>query len=448
LKANAQYTKILDFAGATNGSDPLGSFISDGTFLYGMTWSGGTNNDGTIFKIKPDGTDYLKLFDFDETTTGKHPCGSLFSDGTYLYGMTKGGGANNIGTIFKIKPDGSDYVKLFDFAGFTNGGLPSCSLISDGTFLFGTTEMGGINNYGTLFKIKPDGTGYVKLLDFNYTNGVGPKGSLISDGTFLYGTTGGGGANGLGTIFKIKPDGTNYTNLLNFSGTTNGRTPVGSLIFDGVFLYGMTSIGGTNGYGTIFKIKPDGSGYAKLFDFNVTASGSNPQGNLTFDGTFLYGMTRDGGANNYGTIFKIKPDGSDYTKLLDFAGTTNGRKPSGSFIYLFPDLLGMTQMGGTNSKGVVFKLSTLATNVNENNEEKGIVIFPNPATDIIMVSNNVNFNYTLTLNIYNLVGKLVRTELMKQGQQQISIGDLNNGIYVVEIKSKEWTRKQKLIIQR
>ena len=48
-------------------------FISDGTYLYGMTVYGGAYNDGVVFKIKPDGTGYVKLLDFDSTTNGANP---------------------------------------------------------------------------------------------------------------------------------------------------------------------------------------------------------------------------------------------------------------------------------------------------------------------------------------------------------------------------------------
>ncbi len=98
---NAQFTDLLDFTGTANGKNPYGSLISDGTFLYGMTYAGGVNNLGTIFKIKPDGTGYLKLLDFSGTANGSNPYGSLFYDGTFLYGMTYAGGANSDGTIFK-----------------------------------------------------------------------------------------------------------------------------------------------------------------------------------------------------------------------------------------------------------------------------------------------------------------------------------------------------------
>src|SRR5436190_1787608 len=107
LNSSAQYTKLLDFAGTANGANPIGSLFSKGTFLYGMTSNGGTNDYGTIVKIKPDGTGYSKLLDFSGVTNGRNPRGSLISDGTFLYGMTSGGGTNNIGNIFKIKPDGT-----------------------------------------------------------------------------------------------------------------------------------------------------------------------------------------------------------------------------------------------------------------------------------------------------------------------------------------------------
>ncbi len=448
LCVKAQFTKLFDFAGTTSGSAPIGSLISDGTFLYGMTFAGGTNNDGTIFKIKPDGTDYLKLYDFDETTTGMGPCGALYSDGTYLYGMTKSGGANNKGTIFKIKPNGSNYTKLLDFSGITTGSSPYyCTLISDGTYLYGTTEQGGTNNYGVVFKIKPDGTGFTKLLDFVHTNGLSPSGSLFFDGTYLYGTTAGGGVNSLGTLFKIKPDGTDYSRMLDFSGTSNGRSPLGTLISDGTYLYGMTSSGGANSNGTIFKIKPDGTAYAKLHDFNVSSSGNGAQGDLTSDGTFLYGMTQTGGANNNGTIFKILPDGSGFVKLYDFA-IISGKQPRGSLIYLNTDMYGVAPQGGASSNGTFFKYATIPTGVNVNTNDKNFTIFPNPASDIITLDFDRNDHSCLVLNIYNAMGALVRTELLNQNQQQVDIKNLSNGIYIVEMKLKERTEIQKLIIQR
>ncbi|MBK7650259.1 MAG: hypothetical protein IPJ20_05190 [Flammeovirgaceae bacterium] len=94
---------------------------------------------------------------------------------------------------------------------------------------------------------------------------------------------------------------------------------LGSLFFDGNFLYGMVEDGGTNNLGAIFKIMRDGAGFVKLFDF-AASNGFGPRGSLISDGAFLYGITSNGGTNNKGTIFKIKPDGAGFVKVLDFAG--------------------------------------------------------------------------------------------------------------------------------
>lgn len=322
----------------------------------------------TILLVTPSFAQYTKLFDFAGAANGSNPYGSLVSDGSFLYGMTLSGGTYNNGVIFKIKPDGTGYAKLLDFTG-VNGRQPYGSLISDGTFLYGMTREGG--TIGTVFRIKPDGTGYNKLLDFTgVTNGKRPQSDLVSDGTFLYGMTRQGGANDLGTVFKIMPDGSGYAKLLDFAGTANGSEPIGALISDGIFLYGMTSAGGANNMGLIFQINSDGTGYADLLDFTGVANGQGPFGSLISDGTYLYGMTEIGGngtsyVNGSGTIFKIKSDGTGYSKLHDFTSPVNGALPFGSLISDGIFLYGMTFKGGTGSCtdgcGTLFKIKTDGT---------------------------------------------------------------------------------------
>jgi uncharacterized repeat protein (TIGR03803 family) len=357
INSFGQYTKLLDFASVANGSRPYGDLYFDGTYLYGLSNIGGANNLGTFFKILPNGTGFVKLLDFAGATNGSNPMGPLISDGTFLYGMTYNGGTNSAGTIFKILPNGTGYVKLLDFAGVSNGANPQGSLYYDGTYLYGMTNAGGTNGFGVIFKILPNGTGYVKLLDFaGVTNGRGPVAALISDGTFLYGTTEIGGTNGMGVIFKILPNGTGYVKLLDFAGATNGNTAEGTLYYDGTFLYGMTRTGGANNMGVVYKILPNGTGFTKLFDFSGTIDGQQPFGSLAFDGTYLYGLTSGGGANALGVLFKILTNGTGYVKLLDFAGATNGRTSFGcSLIVSAPYLYGMTTFGGTNDIGTIFK---------------------------------------------------------------------------------------------
>lgn len=359
--SQGQLIKLHDFSGyPSDGNLPYGFLISDGTYLYGMTQSGGANSKGAIFRIMPDGTNYTLLYSFTgNSTSGSSPYGSLILVGTYLYGVTAFGGVNNEGTVFKIMPDGTNYTTLYNCVADTSSGTqPRGSLIFDGTYLYGTTEQGGVNDLGTVFKITTGGT-YTKLYDFaGTTNGSLPEDDLVFVGSDLYGMTLTGGTNNKGTVYKITTSGT-YTKLYDFAGTTSpssGSNPFGSLISDGTYLYGMTQAGGANDLGTVFKITTTGT-YTPLYDFaGTTTSGSNPAGSLFYDGTYLYGMTAGGGANSSGALFEVKPDGTGYLDLVDFAGTSNGATPLGElisdglgFVY------GMTYTGGTNNDGTIFK---------------------------------------------------------------------------------------------
>lgn len=434
-KANAQLTTLHTFTNTGNdGSHPYyGSLYSDSTFLYGMTGEGGAHGFGTIFKIKPDGSNYTDLYDFGNGPDGGGPWGTLIPEGIYLYGMTAGGGVG-YGTIFKIKPDGTGYETLFYFASVADGRIPYGHLFSDGTFLYGTTAQGGRFDQGTLFKIKLDGTNYTKLVNFGGgANGSFPVGSLISDDTFLYGTTGTGGAYNNGTIFRIKFDGTGDTTLFSFN-NVNGNQPMCTLASDGTFLYGMTLTGGAYNAGTIFKIKPNGTNFDTLLSFSPTATGGYPDGSLIYDGSFLYGMTAGGGAFNGGTIFRIKIDGTDYTKLSDF-NHVNGSSPFGSLISDGSYLYGMTHDGGANTDGVIFKLGLETIGVTEINIESLIKIFPNPGNGIFTII--ADRTEQSQIEIYNLLGEIVYQSLIPQlSNSPINI-DLTakpKGIYIVRIE--------------
>lgn len=141
--------------------------------------------------------------------------------------------------------------------------------------------------------------------------GANPKGALLqaSDGN-LYGTTTAGGTNTGGTVFKISGNGT-VISLYSFTGSNDGATPHGGLIqaSDGN-LYGTTVAGGINNYGTVFKISTNGALYS-LYSFTGGNDGAEPYGGLVraSDGN-LYGTTSDGGTNEYGTVFKISTNGA------------------------------------------------------------------------------------------------------------------------------------------
>lgn len=440
VNANAQYIKLLDFNSVANGKWPHGELVSDGTFLYGMAYGGGISNNGTLFKIKPDGTGFVKLIDFNGTANGSSPTGTLIFDNGFLYGMTFLGGTNNLGTIFKIMTDGSGFVKLQDFNGTANGSRPQGSLVSDGTFLYGMTSNGGSSDSGTVFKIMRDGSGYLKLLDFNgITNGGYPYGSLFLDGDSLYGMTNQGGANNLGTIFKINADGTNYIKLLNFNSTVTGNKPVGSLIFDGAFLYGMNYFGG-NGVGTVFKIKKDGTDFSSLLSFYGNSYGAFPNGTLLYDGNFLYGMVSQGPNSSSGNIFKILPDGTGYTKLLDFNGASNGATPYGSLILEGNFVYGMTNYGGTNDLGTIFKLDISPVGSKELDNASSI-LYPNPTNNVF----TIQLQNPAQIIITNTLGQIILNEIMSAGKQEVNLNRYEHGIYFVNVIQQNKNNFFKLI---
>jgi uncharacterized repeat protein (TIGR03803 family) len=299
---------------------------SDGA-LYGMTTSANFQPSlVTVFRLNKDGSGYSVLYTFGNAGgDGSGPRGALAqgSDGV-LYGTTTAtsGGSNfGIGTVFKLNKNGTGYSILHSF-GITGGDgvWPTAGLVegTDGA-LYGTTDTGGSNRAGTVFKLNKDGSGYSVLHTFGNADddGDGPWGGLVQgSGGALYGTTssGGTGTNSPwccgGTVFKLNKDGSGYSVLYSFGvtaadGISPGRLVEGS---EGA-LYGSTAYGGSNDAGTVFKLNKDGSGYSVLYTFgNAGGDGSSPRAGLTqgSDGAF-YSTTLFGGDFGSGTVFKIWP---------------------------------------------------------------------------------------------------------------------------------------------
>lgn len=347
--------------GCADGSGPLAGLIqATNGDLYGTTAYGGANSQGTIFKI----TSYGKLttlYSFCAEagcTDGQNPFSTLIqaSDGD-LYGTTSGGGVHdNGGTIFKVTPNGA-LTTLYRFCAQTpettcpDGFIPIGGLVqaTNGDF-YGTTEDGGSNRGGTIFKITPTGT-LTTLYNFcsqsDCTDGSIPQGALIqaSNGD-LYGTTPGGGANGRGTVFKITPDGaltTLYSFFCSPGDCADGEEPLAGLIqATNGDLYGTTDAGAAGG-GTIFKITPGGT-FTKLHGFCKGACGYDPRGLVQATNGDLYGITSVGGnaaQNPYGagTIFRLTGAMGPFVETL----TTSG-KVGAEVKILGTDLTGATSV--------------------------------------------------------------------------------------------------------
>ena len=452
LLCNAQYDVLLSFNGA-NGAYPGARLTLSGNILYGMTSGGGANNVGVIFSIHIDGSGYKELLDFDGTN-GSYPIGSLLLSGNMLYGMTSGPNiGNDYGNIFSIDTNGNNYKNLLNF-NIANGREPAGSLTLLGNVLYGMTYMGGANGIGVIFSIDTSGGGYRDLLDFNGVNGGEPYGNLTLSEGKLYGMTCYGGVNGRGVVFSIDTDGGGYRDLFNFNGI-NGDEPFGSLTFSEGKLYGMTSGSGgslADSVGNIFSIDTNGRNYKVLLDFNEE-DGAEPFGTLIYSSGLLFGMTQYGGTYNDGVIFSIDTNGSGYANLFDFHGI-DGSLPGESLLLSGNVLYGMASDSGAHYNGVIFSLKDTNGRLGVSNLDgnKGsIIVYPNPNNGTFSLSLS-NVNSACNIEIYNILGEKVFTETLPQNQSNntISLISQPSGLYFYRVieESGNLVGNGKLVIEK
>ena len=372
-RATAQtFTDLHVFSGSPNdGGGPYGTIIRHCETLYGTTHDGGIGSAGTVFAINTNGGGFTILRSIDPSVA-VGPYGGLVLLGNTLYGTTSSGGGSSggNGTVFKVNTDSTGFTNVYTLTG-SDGNLPYSSLIANasGNTLYGTAPMGGSLGSGTLFKVNTDGTGFTNLHQFSatsspsYTNsdGAGPWGSLVLSESGLYGTAVGGGDSGNGTVFKLNTDGTGFTNLHSFTTLNNntnsdGYAPLGGLILLGNTLYGTTAGGGGLGNGTVFSVNTDGTGFTNLHDFNGSSDGGNPTAALILSGNTLYGTTLYGGTSGGGTVFALNIDGTGFTKLHSLAGSDGGG-PWAGLVLSCNTLYGTARAGGSSGNGTVFSIS-------------------------------------------------------------------------------------------
>jgi uncharacterized repeat protein (TIGR03803 family) len=371
--AGITFTTLLSFNG-TNGANPSGNLVQgpNGNF-FGAAPNGGANSSGTIFEISPDGSFFTNFYNFSGGSNGANPLGALIlgSNGVF-YGTTYGGGASNWGTIFQISTNGV-FVQLGVLSG-TNGANPIVALAQDADgSLYGAAKYGGPytnvpssgSGYGAIFQITTNGALTTPVL-FADTNGANPAALVLGNDGNFYGTTAWGGnvsvfKLGFGTIFRLSPDGT-FTNLYVFTGgASDGGFPYANLVQgnDGNF-YGAAFNGGKYNGGDVFRITPQGQ-FTNLYSFTGGSDGAWPYSALVqgSDGNF-YGTTYSYGNYHDGTIFGMTTNGG-LTLLISFTGTNGsvlGANPQGSLVQgTDGNFYGTTYGGGIYNQGTVFRLS-------------------------------------------------------------------------------------------
>lgn len=462
-----------------NGTD--GAFVYDplvqdanGT-LFSTAGGGGLNDGGLIYGIEPDGSDFATLKDFGETSRGASPKGNLIlaSDGQ-IYGLASEGGEYGKGVIFGTDGFGGNYSVLYDFSGI-DGATPLGTLLEgqDGA-LYGMTSEGGILDLGVLFKINKDGSNYTILYEFQDDGVAQPASGLVqlSDGT-LIGTTSEQGFLEYGAIFSIDSDGsdfevlklwglpsqtTNSSPLLHSNGRVYGqlnkniweydlatdsvrifydfptldvKLTSGDLLqgSDGA-IYGMTRSGNSGSigrYGAIYKINPDTSGFTVLHEFEAS-TGYYPVGGLTegSDG-LIYGMATSGGnpggLNGYGAgvVFRIAKDGTGY-EVIKFLNNGLGTEPTGNLLVV----------PGTNS--ITSPLASFS-----------VSIFPNPTRDRITIRTDIETGGTIQL--IDLQGRKLLSQALEiqENSGEMDLSAFPAGTYIVMIETNGEIARQKVI---
>jgi uncharacterized repeat protein (TIGR03803 family) len=347
---------------------PQAKLLLSGSTLYGTTAYGGSNNCGTVFAINDQenvtvsggNTAVTNLHTFNGND-GFYLLSDLVLFGNTLFGTASQGGCYGAGTVFALKIDGTGFTNLFNFA-FTNGASPQAGLVLSGNTLYGTTANGGAHGGGTIFSINTDGTGFTNFFNFGYTNGANPEADLLLLGSTLYGTTvNGGGSNGWGTVFSINTNGTGFTNLFVFNNGTNGANPHGGLALVGNVLCGTTLSGGYGENGTVFSIATNGTDFSNYYITSLPYSGLTVSSNGP-SSYMLYGTTFGGGQFSHGTVYALNVGGPDLTfsnlNVVHSFDSSDGQSPAAGLVLSGSTLYGAAEYSDSSLGGNVFSVTT------------------------------------------------------------------------------------------
>lgn len=306
-------TVLHSFEGTPDGQFPQASLIAVKGLLYGTTPNGGTTAYGTVFTTTKKGVENV-AYSFMGGTDGAGSEASLTNVNGTLYGTTSAGGGTSCnsgigcGTVFKIDQSGTESV-LYRFQGGSDGQAPSAPMIYVKGMLYGTTFFGGgsgcnFRGCGTIFKIDPSGTESIVYAFKGGSDGSNPDAGLIDLNGTLYGTTSeGGGSNNNGTVFRVSRSGKEHV-IHKFKGESDGADPEAGLVAVKGTLFGTTFAGGADDFGTVFQMTRSGD-ETLLHSFTFGADGGNPSAAMIDVKGKLYGTTKTGGTSGFGTVFSV-----------------------------------------------------------------------------------------------------------------------------------------------
>jgi len=321
--------------------------------------------------------------------------GRMVLSSNTLYGIGGGyiGGLPHYGSIFRVRTDGSGFAMAKQFSptypgsgGFytnTDGCTPLGGLVLGGDTIFGTTYQGGNFGQGTAFSIKTDGSGFAVLRHFSGSDGKNPYSELTIDGNVLYGSTAAGGVSNKGAIFRINTDGSNFSLLKSFSGS-DGVALLSGLTLSQGKLYGAAYLGGGPGFGTVYSISTNGTDFTVLKEF-TGVDGAYPRYTLVVAGGVIYGTTDGSGDGTKSVVYRLNTDGSGFQVLKTFSipDPTSGTNDDGYLVRSGLVAAGRTLFGATEYGGNFANGVVFALNINGSNHTvlKHFSARPDPGTN-------------------------------------------------------------------
>ena len=379
LASNASassFQVIHDFTGGKEGGVPGYTLLKTGKDSFIGTANQGGKGYGTVFKLsqKSGAWGVKALYNF-KSEQGQPGWGVIRgSDGSYFvnatYASVMGGPCGSILQLNSAKAPANaakltstlihTYVKADD-------GCPTGNLLQDSSGnLFGVTQDGGANGWGSVFELTPGKGGWTQTILYSFRgaeDGGAPYSELIvDDAGNLYGTASASTVN-FGTVFELSPgkSGWTYNVLYTFGGGTDGGQPVAALTFGkSGKLYGATTSFGANGGGTIFRLTPGTKGWKYKVLYSLSGS-DGPVAALALSKTgTIYGTNFMDGADGFGSVFSLAPSGKTWvhTDLHDFTGAADGGFPGGGVAFdSTGNLYGTTVLGGPNNAGVLYEVT-------------------------------------------------------------------------------------------
>ena len=367
----ANTTKLIySFAGGADGEYTDTELVTDSAGnLYGTSVQGGYGS-GTVFQVTPEGV-HTVLYSFTGGADGGEPYkGVTFDAQGNLYGtaVTGGGGSceGGCGVVFKLTNSGGVWTQtvIHAFTGADGSGPGSPVSIDKHGNVFGTTPTGGKYGMGVIYLLQPVGGSWKFRVVHAFTGGTdGGGGSagrlLLDDRENLYGVCTVGGVNGFGTVYEVSlvKGQVQFTTLYAFKDQPDGALPYGGLAFDKVGnLYGTTYYAGANDVGTVYKLIRNKGTWTEtvLYSFKGGADGANP----------ISGLVADASGNFYGTtstLFKITRGSSgQWTESVAYR-FPGSPKAGNAYNGLVNDgaghFYGATVNGGIANDGVIYEFT-------------------------------------------------------------------------------------------